>query len=226
MTFSEEIRKDASAIWEASFTHPFVTGIGDGTLPLENFRYYVLQDAYYLSHFSRIQAIGASQAPDLEGTSRLASHAQSTYQAELSLHENFSKRLGITDAERKSFKPSPTAYAYVSHMYRAALTGQFGDTLAALLPCYWLYYDIGELLKDCNPAEPIYQEMIAAYGSDWFRAIVEEEVARLDQAAEHVTAADRVRMKEHFMISTEYEYMFWEMAYTREEWPLSAQPVR
>lgn len=220
MKFSQEVRLAADAVWEASFNHPFVRGIGDGTLPLECFRYYVQQDAYYLSHFARVQALGAVKAEDLHTTSRLAAHSQGTYEAELSLHENFSKQLEISEEERKSFKPAPTAYAYTSHMYRAAYSGHLGDVIAAILPCYWLYYEIGEKLQGCTPVEPIYQEWIAAYGGEWFRTLVEEQIKRLDEIAEQVTAADRQRMKEHFIISSQYEYSFWEMAYTLETWPV------
>ena len=220
MTFSKLIREEAGHIWDASFSHPFVTGIADGTLSLESFRYYVIQDAYYLSHFAKIQALGAAKATDLHITNRLAVHAQGTYEAELSLHKNFSKRLGITEEERQNFEPAPTAYAYTSHLYRAAYTGHLGDIIAALLPCYWLYYEIGERIQDATPEEPIYQEWIAAYGGDWFRTLVEEQIDRLNQIAETVTENDRNRMKEHFIISSQYEYSFWEMAYRLEDWPV------
>ncbi|MBM7585735.1 thiaminase/transcriptional activator TenA [Bacillus pakistanensis] len=219
MSFSQYLRKEADAIWEASFNHPFVKGIGDGTLSLENFRYYVLQDAYYLTHFSRVQALGAAKATDLATTASMAAHAQGTNEAELSLHENFSKRLGITDEERQNFKPAPTAYAYTSHMYRAAQFGHLGDIIAAILPCYWLYYEIGERLQECSPEESIYKDWIAAYGGEWFRELVEEQIQRLDDIAETVTESDRQRMKELFITSSIYELQFWEMAHTLEEWP-------
>ncbi|MRH41825.1 thiaminase II [Aquibacillus halophilus] len=220
MRFSEIVRQEANHIWQASFEHPFVQGIGDGSLPLENFRYYVMQDSYYLSHFAKIQSIGAAKADDLHTTSKMASHAQGTYEAELSLHRTFSKLLGITEEEEKNFKPSPTAYAYTSHMYRAAYNGHLGDIIAVILPCYWLYYEIGERLQGCKPDEPIYQEWIGAYGGDWFRTLVEEQIDRLDELAKKVTEADRDRMKEHFVISSQYEYSFWEMAYQLEKWPV------
>lgn len=223
MTFSKEIRKEVDHIWEASFHHPFVKGIGDGTLPLACFRYYVMQDAYYLSHFARVQALGAVKATDLYTTSRLASHAQGTYEAELSLHDNFSKRLGITEEEKENFKPAPTAYAYTSHMYRAAYSGHLGDVIAAILPCYWLYYEIGERLKGCTPEETIYQEWIAAYGGDWFRSLVDEQIKRIDEIANKVTEEDKLRMKEHFILSSQYEYSFWEMAYQLETWPVQKE---
>ncbi|PER29927.1 thiaminase II [Bacillus cereus] len=220
MTFSQSLRKEVDSIWEASFNHPFVKKLGEGTLDLASFRYYVLQDSYYLSHFARVQALGAAKALELEITARMAHHAQNTYEAELSLHENFAKKLGITKEEKDHFIPAPTAYAYTSHMYRAAYEGHLGDIIAAILPCYWLYYEIGERLKVCQPEEPIYQEWISTYGSDWFRTLVEEQIARLDAIAETVTEADRNRMKQHFIISSQYEYSFWEMAYTLEKWPV------
>jgi thiaminase/transcriptional activator TenA len=220
VSFSAQLRKEADPIWEASFHHPFVKELGEGTLDLRCFRYYVLQDSYYLTHFAKVQALGAAMVNDLKTTARMAHHAQSTYEAELSLHENFMKQLGITEEEKASFVPAPTAYAYTSHMYRAAFAGHFGDILAAILPCYWLYYEIGERLKNCQPKEPIYQKWIAAYGSDWFRELVEEQIVRLDEIAETVTEAERERMKQHFLISSQYEYLFWDMAYRLETWPI------
>lgn len=226
MKFSQLVREKADHIWEASFHHPFVKGIADGTLSLESFKYYVLQDAYYLSHFAKVQAYAGAKAFDLQTTARLAAHAQGTYEAELSLHENFSKRLGVTDTEKATFQAAPTAHAYTSHMYRAVLTGGLGEVIAALLPCYWLYYEIGERLKDCTPGEPIYQEWIAAYGGEWFKELVEEQINRLDDLADKATEEEKARMLEYFIISSQYEYSFWEMAYTLEQWPVSDKAVK
>ncbi|GLI09001.1 aminopyrimidine aminohydrolase [Paenibacillus tyrfis] len=220
MKFSEQVRQAADASWQASFEHPFVKGIGDGTLPLDCFRHYVLNDAYYLSQFARVQALGAAKANDLATVKSMAHHAQGTYEAELSLHEKFSKLLGVTEEEKAAFEPAPTSYAYTSHMIRAAYTGQLGDIIAAILPCYWLYYEIGERLAGCTPEEPIYREWIAAYGGEWFRVLVEEQIARLDELAEQATAQDRQRMQNHFILSSRYEYMFWDMAYRKETWPV------
>lgn len=218
MTFTALIRKEADACWEASFDHPFVKGIGNGTLSLEKFKYYVLQDAYYLHNFAKCQAYASAMAPDLATTASLADHAKGTYEAELALHRDFSKRLGVTEAEKENFKPAPTAYAYTSHMYRAVLTGNLGDVIAALLPCYWLYYEVGERLQAYQPEEKIYQEWIATYGGDWFRTLVEAQINRLDELAKRATDDELKRWKEHFIISSRYELAFWEMAWTLEDW--------
>jgi thiaminase/transcriptional activator TenA len=218
MKFSQKLRESVQAIWQASFDHPFVTGIADGTLPLACFRYYVMQDAYYLSQFAKVQALGAAKAEDLYTSGRMAAHVQGTYNAELALHEKFTKLLCITDAEKASFQPAPTAYAYTSHLFRAAYTGHLGDIVAVILPCYWLYWEIGERLKGSNPNEIIYREWIEAYGGEWFGELVQEQIERLDALAEQVTEADRERMQQHFVISSRYELLFWEMAYQQEKW--------
>jgi thiaminase (transcriptional activator TenA) len=219
-TFTQVLRERAATIWDANIQHPFVKGIANGTLDLQCFRHYVLQDSYYLSHFSRVQAIGASRAEDLYTTSRMAAHAQGTYQAELSLHEKFMNLLEITPDERESFQPAPTAYAYTSHLYRVAASGSLGEIIAAILPCYWIYYEIGQELKGSTPGEPIYQEWITAYGGEWFGDLVQEQLNRLDELAKTASDKEKNRMMDYFLTSCQYEYLFWEMAYTLESWPM------
>lgn len=218
MTFCEEVRKECDDFWQGSFEHPFVKGIADGTLPLDVFRFYVKQDSYYLSHFAKIQSLGAAKAPNLATTKAFAEHALATCEAELSLHELFMNMLGVTDQELTEFQPSPTAYAYVSHMYRCAFTGDLADLLAGLLPCYWLYFEIGERLKDAKPDQPIYDRWIQTYGSEWFAEKVKEQINRMNELAEGLSPARRTELKEHFRKSSYYEWNFWDMAWRQEEW--------
>jgi len=222
MSFTQECRKEADSIWEESFRHPFIKELTEGTLSFDQFRYYVLQDSYYLSHFARVQSLAGAKADNLETTNRLAAHAQGTYQAELGLHETFLKELGVTEEEKAVFQPSPTAYAYTSHLYRSALFGDLGMIISSLLPCYWLYYEIGKRFKEYQPDVPIYEEWIKTYGSEWFQSLVEEQINRLDQLAEACTPKQRQAMKETFLISSQYELRFWEMAYTLESWERKA----
>ncbi|MBD1381886.1 thiaminase II [Metabacillus arenae] len=219
-TFAEKCRIHSNKWWQESFNHPFVKGIGDGTLSLEAFKYYVLQDSYYLSNFAKVQSYAGAMADDLHTTNRMAAHAQGTYEAELSLHREFSELLGISKEEVEQFEPSPTAYAYTSHMYRSVLSGKIGEVIAALLPCYWLYLEVGEHLKTCTPSEPIFQQWIAAYNGDWFRELVEEQIQRLNELAEAASEKERRRMMDNFYKSSYYEYQFWQMAYTQETWKL------
>ncbi|MDQ0427930.1 thiaminase/transcriptional activator TenA [Planomicrobium stackebrandtii] len=221
MTFCEEVRKECNNLWQASFDHPFVKGIEDGTLPIDVFRFYVMQDAYYLSHFAKVQALGASKATDLETTQRFAVHSAHTCSAEMALHESFMELLEVTEKEWAAFEPSPSAYAYVSHMYRAA-EGDLADVLAAILPCYWLYYEIGERLKSAKPDHPIYDKWIETYGSEEFGALVHEQILRMDQLAEGLPEERRTKLKNHFRKSSYYEWNFWDQAWRKESWSIDS----
>lgn len=225
MTFCEEVRKECDAIWEASFQHPFVCSLAEGTLPEDVFRYYVLQDSYYLKHFAKVHALAAVQAQDLPTVKRFAQHAEETCGAEISLHEGFFDLLGVTEKDLAKFKPAPAAYAYTSHLYRAAMEGDLAATLSALLPCYWLYYEIGERLKDAKPEHPIYDKWIATYSSEWFEAATNEQITRLNQLTEALSPARREEVKAHFIKSSHYEWRFWEMAWTKEQWVTAAEDV-
>ncbi|MTD31154.1 thiaminase II [Planomicrobium sp. YIM 101495] len=220
MTFCEEVRTENNGLWEASFDHPFVKGIADGTLPLDVFRFYVLQDSYYLTHFAKVQALGAVKATDLETTKSFAHHAGQTCEAELALHASFMELLDVTEADKKNFEPSPSAYAYVSHMYRAA-EGDLADVLAAILPCYWLYWEIGERLKDAKPDHPIYDRWIGTYGSEWFGELVNEQIGRMNELADKLPQERRNELKTHFRRSVYYEWHFWQQAWTMESWDVA-----
>ncbi|WP_026671969.1 thiaminase II [Alkalihalobacterium bogoriense] len=221
MKFSEHLRKKVDSIWEGSFSHPFVTGVADGSLPIECFRYYVQQDSYYLSKFAQVQSIGAAKAKDFYTTSRMAYHATTSYEAEHMLHEGFAKELGISkDGVIVVDNPAPTALAYTNHLFSAAYKGSLGDVLAAILPCYWLYWEIGEKFKGSSPGVPIYQKWIDTYGNEWFGSLVKEQIERMDAYAEQASEEEKRQMESIFITSSKYEYMFWEMAYTLEDWPI------
>ncbi|MCC9621630.1 MULTISPECIES: thiaminase II [Exiguobacterium] len=221
MKFTDHLRQEADGLFEASFHHPFVRSLGEGTLDEKKFRHYVMQDSYYLNQFSKVQAKGATLAPTMELSSRFLTHALHTIEAELSLHREFFTMLNVTDVELATFEPAPTAYAYALHMQQAGPT--LGDVLASILPCYWVYYEIGERLKDKRPDHPIYSAWIATYGSEWFRELVEEQIDRLDELAGQATEEERVRYTKLFLKSCYYEVAFWEMAWTLESWTLSQE---
>ncbi|WP_039044546.1 thiaminase II [Sporosarcina sp. ZBG7A] len=223
MTFCEEVRELCNESWEASFNHPFVQHLAAGTLPEDIFRFYVLQDSYYLKHFAKVHALAAVQAKDLATTQRFAQHAEETCGAEISLHEGFFELLDVTDEVLNSFEAAPTAYAYTSHLYRTAMNGDIADTLAALLPCYWLYYEIGERLKNATPNHPIYDKWIATYGSEWFEEATREQINRMNELADSVSLEKREELKAHFVKSSHYELQFWEMAWTQQKWAVDSK---
>ncbi|MCL6452794.1 MAG: thiaminase II [Alicyclobacillus sp.] len=219
--FADSVRSQANELWEQSFRHPFVAELANGTLPEEKFAHYVKNDSFYLTVFAQVQAQAAAKAADLPTIGRFAAHAQSTVEAEHALHETFFGMLGI--AREDHFLPAPTAYQYAAHLQAVAARGSLGEVVAAILPCYWLYWEIGERYRDAKPNHPIYDRWIATYSGTWFGELVAEQVDRLNQLAAAASAQERERMARWFLISSEYELAFWEMAYTLEAWRFAGQ---
>lgn len=220
MTFCDEMRNECDDLFQASFDHPFIQHLASGELCEEVFKFYVKQDSYYLYHFAKVHALGAVKAKDILTTQRFAQHADETCGAEISLHERFFEMLDVTDEELATFKPAPTAYQYTSHLYRVAAEGDLADILAAILPCYWLYYEIGERLKHATPNHPVYDKWIETYGSDWFENAVKEQIARMNELAEGLSTERREELKDHFRKSSHYEWHFWNMAWTQQQWTI------
>lgn len=215
--FDDSLRQRADDIWQASFEHAFVREAAAGTLAEDAFRFYVQQDSYYLSQFAGVQSLAASRAPTAALTHAMASHAKRTHEVEQELHEMFAVDLGLS-ATLDDVTPAPTAYAYTSHLWRAGRRG-CGDAVAALLPCYWLYWEIGQRYAEASPEHPIYERWLATYGDEAFGRRVRQARGWLNRLADGAGAAARRRMGRQFMLSSRYEYLFWEMAYRQETWP-------
>ncbi|SFE24296.1 thiaminase /4-amino-5-aminomethyl-2-methylpyrimidine deaminase [Lentibacillus persicus] len=218
MRFTDELKEATKQSWELSLNHPFVKEIARGDLPLETFKNYIMQDIYYLKHYGKVHAFAAAHADDFSVSATLADKAKNTAEAELTVHKEHAQILNITDEEINNFKPAPTAYGYTSHLYRASLSGSLGQIVAAMLPCYWLYADIGITYQDAKPAEKLYANWIQMYASDWFQNATQEMIDLLNKLADEASENEKEKMKEQFVIAKEYELAFWEMSYTFETW--------
>jgi thiaminase/transcriptional activator TenA len=219
MSLSERLHQAAGPIWQKTLAHPFVTGIGDGTLPLENFQFYMCQDYVFLIEYSRLLALTAAKAPDLDTMGRFASLLDATLNREMTLHREFAAQCGISAAALAATQPAPTTLAYTNHLVRIAATGNLAETVAALLPCQWGYCEIGQTLaRRGQPlAAPFYCQWIDMYASEEFAALAAWVRDLLDSLAETVREE---RVIEIFRTSARYEYLFWEMAYRLERWPV------
>ncbi len=212
--FSEQLRGEAQPIWDAIFRHPFLREIKDGTLPLETFQYYLGQDYHYLEGFGRGVAMALAKSPDSELLQQLAHRVMTP--VERPLHHRLIESAGLTMAGVENTPRSPTNTAYVNHMLAIAAMHGLGPTAAALLPCPWTYH----LLKDeVGPSEhPLYGQWTRFYVEGFLQSSVDAWTGFVDEMAARVGRQEREAMRYAFIVSSRYEYMFWDAAYRREQW--------
>jgi len=220
--FSERLREEADYVWERILSHPYLVEMGEGRLPLDKFRYYVRQDYAYLIDFARCLGLAVAKANDKETMSTLASFVNSSLTIEVMMLERLAERLGIPLDQLRGTEQAPTTKAYTRHLLYVAHSGTIGEVMAAMLPCMWTYQEIGERIGG-NPGiekTPVYREWSDTYRSQSYIDLVDWYKSLTDRSAAEAGTSERERMRSHFDLSSRYEYMFWDMAYRRETWPI------
>ncbi len=222
MSFTKRLRQLAKPIWDAQFKHPFVVALGKGTLPKRKFQYYILQDARYLEELARIFAVGAQKAQDPDTTLRFAKLVEETIVVERGLHETYGKQWKLTAADMRNTPLAPTNYAYCRHMRSTAQTGTLAELTVVALPCAWIYCAVGRHLLRKGPPSPKhpYRDWLLLYGSPEFAEVTRWMRALVDKEAKLAGKAEKERMSEAFLTSSRYEWMFWDMAWREEQWPV------
>lgn len=218
--FHQSLYEVAHPVWEAIFSHPFLRELGAGTLARERFLFFVCQDYLYLQDFARALCLGGAKADSLETLDMFADHAATVVRVERNLHSNWREKLGLTPQELATTARAPVTQAYTRHLLAVAQGGTLAEIVAVVLPCYWIYWEVGQRLSASPPADPLYAEWIQAYSSEGFGAHVQQQLTLIDRLALEVSSPERERLKEHFMQSSRYEYLFWEQAYRQEQWPV------
>jgi thiaminase/transcriptional activator TenA len=218
--FTGELWRAIEPIYEQILVHPFLTGLTDGTLSREQFQHYAVQDALYLRDFARTLSIAAARAPAVNVLTMFADHVVTTMAAEGSLHDAFFAEFGLTRDQVERTPPAPTTLAYTSYMLRVATLADYAQVLGVALPCYWIYQEIGKVLLAHGSPDPLYRHWIETYGGEEYAAVVEAVLTEVDRVGEGLTPAQKAAVQEVFVAASRYEWMFWEMGWTLEQWPI------
>jgi thiaminase/transcriptional activator TenA len=187
---------------------------------MQRFRYYAVQDAHYLRAYSRALTAAAAKAPHDEWTEFLAEHARDTLVVERAMHDSFFGDWDLTPEQVYTTPVAPTNLAYTSYLLRVAHGGSFEEAIAGLLPCDWIYIEVGRDLVKLGSPDPLYTRWIDTYASEEFAATVQDLIAMVDATAEGQSEARLEILREHFITASRYEWMFWDMAWRMEEWPV------
>jgi len=220
MPFTSELWNAVAPIYAAILRHPFVTGLTDGSLPRERFRFYAVQDALYLREFARALALAAARAPREEWIIMFSEHAAGALKVERELHAGFFADFGLSPEAVAATPLAPTNVAYTSYLVAVAYGSPFHEAVAAVLPCYWIYWEVGKELERRGSPDPLYARWIGTYASEEFGSVARAALTCADAVAADLGPAERDAMTRHFTTTSRYEWMFWDMGHRREAWPV------
>lgn len=219
MSFSNHLRALANDIWEAQHRHPFVTGIGDGSLDLDRFRLWLRQDYLYLIDYARLFGAGMLKAPTLELMTTMSQLGHGILHTEMDLHRSYVAEFGISAAELEQETRTPICQGYTDFLLRTATVGDFPELMGALLPCIWGYGEVGDRLASRGlPGDNRLRRWIEMYTSDEFRQLGIWCREATDAVCDGLSPSALRRVEQAFIISSRYELAFWEMAWSGETW--------
>lgn len=193
--------------WHQILDLPFVRALGEGTLDEDLFAFYLDQDALYLRDYSRALATLSARADTAEAQVHWAAGAHEAIAAESQLHEGWlanRARLG---------GPSPITMGYTNFLRASAAGDDYVVGAAAILPCYWLYEEVGAVLSSQNHADHPYAEWLSMYGGEEFAADVARSLAEVERAFEAASPAQRVRAARAYLSACVYEREFFDQAH-------------
>lgn len=218
-SFSDYLRVQAEPIWAAQHAHPFVRGIGDGSLRVETFAFWMRQDYLFLIDYARLFATAILRAPDLESMTTFSRLLYEVLGREMELHRSYCAEFGITPKELERTTKAPTTQGYTDFLLRTATTGNYTELLGALLPCMWGYSEVGATLAQRGlPEDPRYRRWINVYADAEFAELATWCRNLVDAASESLSTDQADRVEGAFITSSRYELAFWEMAWGQETW--------
>lgn len=202
----------------------FLRRLGDGSLPLSVFRTYIEQDALYLAGYAKALALLAARSPDPLTAGFWANAASTAATVELTLHEGLLERGNLPESDTEPTH-SQACLGYVSYLIAAAATEPYPVAAAAVLPCFWIYADVGKRLAAsaqevlaADPEHP-YAQWVSTYDAPEFQEEVAKARGLVDAAADAATKTEREAMLVAFTIASRYELMFWDTALHQQPWP-------
>ena len=220
MSFSTDAWALNAARYETIRSMPFNQELANGTLNRERFQHYMIQDAHYLIAFGRALAVAAAKADDADGLVQFSHAAEVAVIVERSLHSDFMQQFGVSPETFAGTPLTPACDHYSSYLLATAWSASYPVVLAALLPCFWIYAEIGRDIHSRAVHPNPYNAWIETYAGEEFHAAVRGVIETVDRVASKASPSTLTEMHKAFTRATQLEWIFWDSAYRLAQWPL------
>ena len=218
MSFSQDVWQRNLALYNKTLALPFNQELATGSLNKEAFCHYVIQDAHYLVAYGRALAVCGAKAFDADDIIQFTQGAKEAIVVERSLHDGFMKDFGISKADFENTPLTLACHHYTAFLTATAWSESYPVVLASLLPCFWIYAEVGKDIVSKSIANNPYQAWIDTYSGEEFNEAVKNVLATIDRIAEHCDAHTLEIMHKAYTKGAELEWLFWDSAYHQRQW--------
>jgi len=219
--FSRQAWSDNAPLIESIHRLPFNEELALGTLSPERFTHYLAQDRLYLRRYGRALSLCAAKSPGEDAVDFFARSAHVAIAVERSMHAGLLDRLGVTERQLGEHgEMTPACQAYTDFLIAACYEQPYPVAVAAVLPCFWIYEDVGVAIAERSVGGNPFQPWIDTYSDESFADAVRKVIQLVDEAALNATEETRAAMSRAFRRSAQYEWLFWDSAYRLSGWPI------
>ncbi|MDK4684877.1 thiaminase II [Kingella negevensis] len=222
MLFSKDVWQRNEALYQETLNLPFNQELAQGTLAQDAFCHYVIQDAHYLEAYGRALSVCAAKAFDANGILQFSQFAQGAVAVERQLHGGFMQQFGISAEQFANTPLTEASHHYTSYLLATAWSESYPVVLASLLPCFWIYAEVGSAIYHQSVPNNPYQAWIDTYAGDEFHQSVRKAIDLIDDVASRVDAETLAKMHIAYTTSAKLEWLFWDSAYQQREWRVQA----
>ena len=214
MSWTKDVWAESARIFEGIKDLPFIKELADGSLDPSRFDRYIAQDELYIGNYGRQMFQLADMMTDPGQQEMFRLFAQSGIDGEKAMHELLIGRFGIDT----QVTPSVVTSTYNNHTQAAIDSGSKEVALAAMLPCMWIYNEVGLYIRSIASLEGNpYKEWVLEYGNEEFTEGVNAVLALADGWAAAADDATRAAMTRAYLEAALFEYAFWDFGYNGPE---------
>lgn len=217
MNWTDQAWEAIQPIYQEILKMPFIEELKNGTLPLEKFQFYMLQDAKYLEHYGRALAALGAKAADNEMALDFFEFGKNALIVERALHEAYFKQFKLEPNQEITIEP--VCHHYIHFLKSTVAYDPIEVATAAILPCFWIYKEVGDhIYQNQNTDNNPYKNWIETYSGDEFAEGVKKAIQYSNYMAENSTDKGRKAMLEAFIAASRLEFNFWDAAYRNITW--------
>ena len=218
MSFTQDVWQRNHTLYQKTLALPFNQELAQGSLSKEAFCHYVIQDAHYLLAYGRALSVCAAKAFDADAVIQFSQGAKEAIIVERELHNGFMHEFGMTKADFENTPLTAACHHYTSFLTATAWSESYPVVLASLLPCYWIYAEVGKDIVSKSVTHNPFQAWIDTYSGEHFNEEVRKVLAIIDAVAENADAETIEKMHQAYTKGAELEYLFWDSAYHQRQW--------
>lgn len=214
MTFMDEILKQNIPIWEECAVTPFIKELQTGTLPMEQFKQYIIQDSIYLKNYARVYGMAIYHSTDLKDIQTFYAMLSFVTEEESLVRLSYLKQFGLTDADIEYFEPLPENQRYIAFLLNTAKRRDTLEILMAVLPCMLSYsYIFRKIASAQKGSHSKYSDFIQDYAEERYFESCKSWCGFADQKCKDLLREEKEKLSGIFQKASFLELDFWKMAY-------------